>query len=100
MMETGSTSVASVPQQEEPSTHFLLALLKLQKLPEVVGHLYQYQSQLGFSSLYLALPREENKHLRVEKPKPGGKLFFHPNGSIEARIFAEEKRIIQENPEG
>jgi transcriptional regulator with GAF, ATPase, and Fis domain len=99
MMETNLLPVPG-PVGSDAYQAFLLGLLKMQKLPELVGYLYTYQVQLGFSALYLALPREENKHVHVEKPKPGGKLVMQPNGTLEERVFGGGKRVILEQADG
>ncbi|MDJ1471524.1 sigma 54-interacting transcriptional regulator [Cytophagaceae bacterium DM2B3-1] len=75
-------------------------MIKLQKLPEVVDYLYKFQSELGFVHMHLALPREENKHLYIEKTKPGGKLTFAQNQVIENRVFTEQIKISIELPDG
>ncbi|QHT70618.1 AAA domain-containing protein [Rhodocytophaga rosea] len=81
-------------QQEYPA--FLLSLLGMQKLQEIVSYLYTFQPELGFSTLHLALYKEENKHVRVEKPAPGKRILLQNNTLIEEKIFTQKRKVVLE----
>src|SRR3712207_3389807 len=95
-MKTFASNTSVEPLLDQEYTAFLLSLLRMQKLPEVVTYLYSFQSELDFSSLHLALLKEDNKHLRVEKPALGKRMLLHSNGPIEERVFREERKVILE----